>query len=254
MEEFTLPALVIRECDIGEQDKLLTLLSAQRGKLTVKVHGCRNIKSKNMACSSLFCYGNFTVTEKNGRMTVKESSLQENFFDLRMDVCKLALGNYVAEVLLSVSTEENEETELMLLGLNTLYAICHHDKDLRLLKAAFELRVLALLGFMPDLSSCSDCSEEPAAPLFFDLQEGNLLCGSCRQLNLRQTPLVSIGNDTLSAMRYVLTAPAKRIFSFLLSEQSLEELSLLAERFLITQTETNFKSLKFYHSVTQGTI
>ena len=248
MEEFTLPALVIYETDVGEQDKLLTLLSGQRGKLTAKVHGCRNIKSKNMACSSLFCYGTFTITEKNGRYTVKESSLQENFFDLRMDINRLALGNYIAEVLLRVCTEENDETELLILGLNTLYAACKKDKPLSLLKAVFELRTLSVLGFMPDLSGCSECGADESG-FYFDLQEGNLLCGDCRQLSKRQTPMMSIGIDTLSAMRYVLSAGSKRIFAFELSGSSLDELCTLSERFLITQTETNYKTLKFYHSI-----
>lgn len=249
MQEFTLPALVIRETDIGEQDKLLTLLSAQRGKLTAKVHGCRNIKSKNMACSSLFCYGNFTLCEKNGHITVKESSLQENFFDLRMDVERLAFGNYIAEVLLQVCTEENDETELLLLGLNTLYAASYTEKDQKLIKAAFELRVLSILGFMPDLSGCAHCGQDETFPLFFDLREGNLVCGDCRQLGLRKTPCLSIGKDTLCAMRYIVTAPAKRIFAFTLSDESAGELAIVTERFLISQTETDYKTLKFYHSL-----
>ncbi len=249
MEEFTLPALVIYETDVGEQDKLLTLLCGQRGKLTAKVHGCRNIKSKNMACSSLFCYGTFTLTEKGGRYTVKESSLQESFFDLRVDVERLALGNYIAEVLLKVSTEDNDETELMILGLNTLYAICQNEKPLPLLKAVFELRTLLILGFMPDLSGCADCAGDSDGNYYFDLQEGNLICHACRQNCPRQTPLYSLCADTLSAMRYILTASPKRIFSFTLSERAQKELADVCQQFLITQTETNYKTLKFYHSI-----
>ena len=249
MEEFSLPALVIRESDVGEQDKLLTLLSGKRGKLTAKVHGCRNIKSKNLACSSLFCYGNFTFTEKNGRLTVKESSLQESFFALRMDVVRLALANYVAEVLCLVCTEENDETELLILALNTLFAAANGEKSTVLLKAVFELRCLSILGFMPDLAGCSDCGGDEAPLYYFDLQEGNLVCHACRELQLRHTPLFSMGKDTLAALKYVLTCPPKRIFSFSASDETLEELDCLAESFFVIQTEINCKTLKFYHSV-----
>ena len=249
MLEFSLPALVIRETDIGEQDKLLTLLSAEKGRFSAKVHGARNIKSKNMACSSLFCYGNYTCTEKNGRITVKESSLQESFFHLRLDMQSLAIANYVAEVLCTVSTEENDETDLLLLALNTLFTLNKGEKQPTLIKAVFELRCLQLLGFCPDLSGCELCGKQEEQPLYLDLTEGTLLCQQCRSLANRYGSLYILHADTLSAMRYILHAPAKRIFSFTLGEKALASLCEIAERYLITQTETNYKSLKFYHSM-----
>ncbi len=249
MHEFSLPALVIRETDVGEQDKLLTLLSGERGRFSAKVHGARNIKSKNMACSSLFCYGNFTFSEKNGRITVKESSLQESFFDLRLDMQALAIANYVAEVLCTVSTEENDETELLVLALNTLFALNKKEKQPDLVKAVFEVRCLRLLGFAPDISGCGECGKQEGQPLYLDLQEGTLLCHECRHLQNRTGLLHAMPGDTLSAMRYVLTAPQKRIFSFTLGERGLKSLCEIAERYLQIQTETNYKSLKFYHSM-----
>ncbi len=249
MQEFSLPALVIRETDIGEQDKLLTLLSAEKGRLSAKVHGARNIKSKNMACSSLFCYGNFTCSEKNGRITVKESTLQESFFDLRLDMQSLSIANYIAEVLCTVSTEENDETELLVLALNTLFALNKGEKQAALIKAVFELRCLQLLGFAPDLSGCERCGKNKGQPFYLDLTEGTLLCHECRSLENRHGSLYILHADTLSAMRYILYAPAKRIFSFTLGDRALSTLCEIAERYLITQTETNYKSLKFYHSM-----
>lgn len=249
MHEFSLPALVIRETDIGEQDKLLTLLSAEKGRFGAKVHGARNIKSKNMACSSLFCYGNFTCSEKNGRITVKESTLQESFFDLRLDMQSLAIANYIAEVLCTVSTEESEETDLMVLALNTLFALNKGDKQPALIKAVFELRCLALLGFCPDLSACEKCGKKNGQPFYLDLTEGTLLCQDCRNLENRHGSLYILHADTLAAMQYILNAPPKRIFSFILGQRALSSLCEIAERYLITQTETNYKSLKFYHSM-----
>lgn len=249
MQSLTLPALVIRETDVGEIDKLLTLLTAEHGKMTVKVHGCRNIKSKNMACSSLFCYGNFTLTEKNGRYTVKESSLQENFFDLRMDLARLCLGNYIAEVLQTVATEENDETELLVLALNTLFTICRGEKPLSLIKAVFELRALCILGYSPDLDACTDCGKDALYPMYFDFLQAHLLCPECRMLENHTSPHAAVDRDTLSAMRYIISAPSKRIFSFSISEESLSALSEICERFLVSQTETNYKSLQFYHSL-----
>ena len=246
MQEFTLPALVIRETDIGEQDKLLTLLTGERGRLQAKVHGARNIKSKNMACSSLFCYGTFAFSEKNGRITVKESSLTESFFNLRLNIENLALANYIAEVLCTVSTEQNDETELLILALNSLFALNKAEKPTRLIKAAFELRCLAILGFRPDLSACFLCGTKEAHPFYFDCKEGTLVCHTCKS---PEHGGYVTSSDVLCAMRYILSSPPKRIFAFSISDKALWELGNICEQFFLSQTETHYKSLKFYHSM-----
>lgn len=82
MNILTFPALVIRECDYGENDKLLTLLTAEHGKITVCAKGAKSLRNKNMVCSQLLCYSEFTVKERGGYYTLSEASLIEQFFGL----------------------------------------------------------------------------------------------------------------------------------------------------------------------------
>ncbi len=249
MREFSLRALVIRENDIGEQDKLLTLLSGEKGRFTARCRGSKSLKSKKLAAASLFCYGDFTLVENKGMLSVKEIHLIENFYTLREDLFRLSLGSYVAEVLQKVTTEETPEEELLTLGLNTLHTLCYGNKPLPLVKAVFELRCSSQLGFTPDLSGCSVCGKERSSPFYLDLNEGTLLCHECRMIQDIHSPLLSLSETTLSAMRYTLGAGQKRIFSFILPDACITEFSVLCERFLIAKTEANFKTLKFYHSI-----
>ena len=249
MREFSLRALVIRENDLGEQDKLLTLLSAKQGRLTARCRGSKSLKSKKLSAASLFCYGDFTLCENKGMLSVKEIHLIESFYAIREDLSRMALANYVAEVLQKVTTEENEESELFSLGLNTLHALCYTDKAHTLIKAVFELRCLFYLGFAPDLACCTLCNTEKSSPFYLDVEEGTLICHDCRMTIETVSALLSLSESTLSAMRYVLSAPSKRIFSFTLNESALGELSLITERFFLAKTETHYKTLKFYHSI-----
>lgn len=250
MQEFSVRALVIRENDIGEQDKLLTLLSDKKGRLVVRCRGSKSIKSKKLSGASLFCYGDFTLSESKGMLSVKEMHLIESFYAIREDLTRMALANYVAEVLQNITTEENDESDLLTLGLNTLHTLCYSgEKSPALIKSVFELRCLLHLGFAPDLTGCAQCGAADGSPFYLDIREGTLLCHPCRTVAEDTFEALSLSHSTLCAMRYVLTAPKKRIFSFALDECALGKLSLLTERFFLTQTETNYKTLKFYHSI-----
>lgn len=250
MQEFSVRALVIRENDIGEQDKLLTLLCGEKGRITARCRGSKNIKSKKLSATSLFCYGDFTLSENKGMLSIKEIHLIESFYALRENLVRMALANYIVEVLQTVTTEENEETELLSLGLNTLHALCYNnEKSPVLLKAVFELRCLLHLGFAPDLNCCAQCGKESAFPFYLNVKEGTLHCHECRTLSENTSGMLSLSSSTLCAMRYILSAASKRIFSFVLDDAPLGELSVLSERFFLTQTETNYKTLKFYHSI-----
>ena len=70
----TTRALVLRETDYRESDKILTLLTEQEGKLTVSARGCRKSNSPIASACQLLAWGEFTLYEYNGRWSVKETA------------------------------------------------------------------------------------------------------------------------------------------------------------------------------------
>lgn len=114
---------MIRECDYGENDKLLTLLTAEHGKITVCAKGAKSLRNKNMVCSQLLCYSEFTVKERGGYYTLSEASLIEQFFGLRTSLSRNAAAVYAADVAGEVCVESSDESEMLSLVLNTLYML-----------------------------------------------------------------------------------------------------------------------------------
>ena len=103
-EMLNFPALVLRTADFGENDKLLTLLSAEKGRLTVCVKGGKSLKNKNFAACQPLCYSEFTVKERGGFHTLSEAMLIEQFFGLRSDLVRSAAAQYAAEVADGISS------------------------------------------------------------------------------------------------------------------------------------------------------
>jgi DNA repair protein RecO (recombination protein O) len=238
--------LVLRETNYKEADKILTVLTWDMGKRTVKARGCRRKGSRLTSSAQLLVYSDMTLFEYRDYYTLNEADSLEQFRGIRNDLELLALSSYFAEVTEAVAEEGTAQPELLSLILNSMYALDKLRLNPRLVKAAFELRLACLAGYEPLLDCCAVCGEpEPDAPLF-QIDEGILRCPGCGE---NGTMSVSVSENVLAAMRYIVGAGPKRLFSFTLDDRSLLSLGEATERFLLTQLDRPFGTLDFYREL-----
>ena len=239
--------IVLRETETREADKILTVLTAEKGKIPVIARGARRRGSKIAAASQLLAYSELTVYQSRDWYMLTEASTLALFPGLRQELERLALASYFAELTETVTEENVPAPETLPLLLNALYALGEQKKPPEAVKAAFELRLLALAGYAPLLEGCARCgSETPEAPQL-DVAEGVLLCGACRSREDRGCR--PLDEASLSAARYILNGEAKRLYAFRLEEGSLRLLSAACEAFAAAQLERRFRTLDFYRSL-----
>ena len=242
----TIQGIVLRVSDYGDQDALLTVLSRKHGKLTVKARGLRRKNSPLSAVCQLLAYGEFTLFEYRGQYSINEAHVLNLFQKLRVDLEKLSLASYFAQVAELLSQEDYPTPELQSLLLNCLYALSELGVALDQVKAVFELRAACLSGYTPDLIGCHVCGSQ--TPDRFDLSSGLLECKNCRDgssggIRLPVTPGI------LEAMRYICFCDPKKLFSFRLNPEQMNQLADLTEGFLTTQLERGFSALDYYKSI-----
>ena len=239
-------ALVLRVTDYNDRDALLTLLSRNHGKLTVKARGLRRKNSPLVAPCQLLAYGEFVLFEYKGQYTVNEAYSIELFQALRRDLTKLSLGTYFAQVAELVSQEDLPNPELLSLLLNSLHGLAKLDLPEVMVKAVFELRAACLAGYTPDLFGCHVCgSQEPDR---FDLSEGQLECHGCRHMGISGIRM-PVTLSVLDAMRYICYCDPKKLFAFQVGQDTMERLADISEAYLTTQLERGFSALDFYKSL-----
>ena len=241
----TTHGLVLRVTDYNDRDALLTLLTPEYGKLTVKARGLRRKNSPLVAPCQLLAYGEFTLFEYRGQYTVNEAHSIELFSALRRDLCKLSLGTYFAQAAEVVSQEDLPNPEVLSLTLNCLHSLSRLNMEENKVKAVFELRLACLAGYQPDLFGCHGCGSQ--SPELFDISEGVLECGKCRYpgSGIR----MPVNSGILEAMRYICLCDPKKLFSFQLGPDNMEQLSHLTEAYLCAQLERGFSTLDFYKSL-----
>ena len=209
--------IVLREVAYQDSDKLLTVLTREYGKLTVRARGVRSSRSRSKAAC--------TLLERGGRYVVTEATAKEMFPELRNDLELLSLASYFAQAADVLSPEGEENPPFVSLLLNALYALGRLGLPQKLVKAAFELRAMCLSGYEPDLRGCAVCGAPE--PDRFNISQGVLQCAACRAEGEDDIRL-PMSAGTRAALRYLDSAPPSRVFSFRLAEPSLSELSLHA--------------------------
>ena len=244
----TTKGLVLREVNYKESDKILTVLTAEEGKLTVSAKGCRKKGSAIAAASQLLVWSEFTLYEYQNRWAVKEAVTERQFGDVRSDLDKLSLASYFAEVTEALSREGQPEPELLSLTLNSLHALEKLPYPAALIKTAFEWRAMALAGYEPMADACAVCGTEPPADPRIHLTEGVLHCAACRG-EIGDGISMPLTEAALTALRHFIWGDPKRLFSVNIDQTSLKQLGQASEAYLMTQLERGFRTLDFYKSI-----
>lgn len=162
--------IVLREVAYQDSDKLLTVLTREYGKLTVRARGVRSSRSRSKAACQLLAYSEFTLLERGGRYVVTEATAKEMFPELRNDLELLSLASYFAQAADVLSPEGEENPPFVSLLLNALYALGRLGLPQKLVKAVFELRAMCLSGYEPDLRGCAVCGAPE--PDRFNISQG----------------------------------------------------------------------------------
>ncbi len=263
---YTSDALVIREVPFGESDKLLTLLTAEYGRVGVMAKGARSMRNKLMTASQLFSWGNYEIYTKGDYHWLREAALIEPFFGLRADLDRISLATYLCDVTYEATGENAPAGDILPIVLNTFYALANGLASDAIVKGAFELRIAAMSGYCPDLSACAVCGRTDPPGIYLDVMNGCLICAECMQktASARAVPreeydlpptviFLPLPPGALGAMRYILHAPGKRLFSFRISDKAeMDDFSRACESYLLNHFERGFDSLEFYHTLQRG--
>lgn len=199
--------MVIHTMPIGENDKRVTLLTRERGKITAFARGSRRPNSLLLAATEPFAFGQFTVYEGRTSYNVVKTEITHYFREIASDPDAAWLGFYFLELADYYSFENLDATELLSLLFYSLKALMSEAFPNALVRRVFELRTLVTAGEYPDpdrhkLSQSADY-----------------------------------------AMRYIIGTPLRELYRFTVTEEVLKELAEVIDDFFRTSVNHSFRSL-----------
>lgn len=220
--------IIIAQNNMNDNDKMVTLLTPDLGKIGCAAKGARRQKSALMAGTQFLCFGEFLIYKGVSSYNINSCEPIEIFYNIRLDIDKLKYASEVAKIINDV-TDENENTyRILQLMLNTIYMISETDKDLELILSIFKLRLLSIIGFRPVIEHCVSCNEKEELR-YFSIKDNGLKCSACGKPD---KSAVELSNATIKAIKYIIWAEPKKIFSFELSDENRTQLKLLSKVYL----------------------
>ena len=208
--------LILRETETKETDKILTVLTAEMGKIPVIARGARRKNSRLAAACQLFAWSEMTLY-KRGNWYYMDAA----------DPAELFAG-------------------LLRLLLTGLYALAKLDKDPALVKPAFTFRLLALAGFEPMIDGCAVCGADQAREPVLDVVQGVVHCRKCGGPGGENFPLSAA---CMTALEHILHGPDRKLYNFALGPEDLKLLDRAAEGFAAAQLERSFRTLGYYKAI-----
>ncbi len=237
--------LIIKQQNIGEQDKLVTVLTRDLGVVRAFVRGGKNIKNSKSSATSLLCYSALSLYKSKDAYIIDDATVRNMFFSLRYDVADLSLAQYFCELAACICPGEQRADSQLSLILNALYLLTEKKKDRDLIKACVELRLAAAAGYMPDLIMCKECGTYESEEMYFSLKDGSIECKDC--FSKKPFPAsVCVDSGLLMAMRHIVFSEDKKVFSFSMSQKGIEALNYVTETYICRVLEHDFGTLHFY--------
>ena len=214
--------IIIAEKIMSDFDKMLTILTPNMGKIECVAKGSRRPKSLLMAGTQFLCFGDYMLYKGGENYSMNSCETIELFYNIRTDLDKLKYAVYITKIINDVTTENQNNYKILQLYLNTLYVISNTDKDLEFVTSIFRLRLLSIIGYRPEIEECKTCKEKENLTKF-SIRDNGFKCTACGK---QDKGAIDMSETTKDAIRYIILSDAKKIYSFQVPKESIEELKL----------------------------
>ncbi|MFW5942691.1 MAG: DNA repair protein RecO [Chloroflexota bacterium] len=235
-------AIVLSRTDFGEADRLLTLFSREYGKVRAIAKGARKPQSRKTGHVELFMRTRFLIAEGRNLDIVTQAEMVEAYAQLRDDLVRTTYASYIVELLDRFTVEEDRNSQLYDLLSEALRRFATTD-NLLLAARYYELHLLSLVGYRPQLFQCVSCGEAiEEQDQVFSAELGGLLCPGCRQADKNGR---SVSAAAVKVLRFLQTRPWSAVSSLRLRRELHSELESVMYYYLTYILERNLKSADF---------
>lgn len=192
--------IVLRVTDYRESDRILNVLSKERGLITVTARGSRKPKSKLAAFSTQFTYGEMEVNERAGKLQLSSAALLESFYSIRESYEQLLSATRITNAAEHVATRDLANDELFVLLYHSLSVIAYGGNDPKDVELTFFAKLMKLCGYAPTLTYCLKCGRDLRGEkeVRFSNSLGGSVCEHCG------SAYITVSTLTLEALRRMM--------------------------------------------------
>lgn len=238
--QITLTGMVLSATPVGDYDKRLVILTRERGKITAFAKGARRPNSQYVAGSRPFSFGEFILYQGREAYTLTGMNITNYFEDMALNLDKIYYGMYFLELADYFGREGVEAKDMLNLLYASFTAINKEQIPNKLIRCIYELKIFAINGEYPEVFGCQGCGK-PEKLTHFSVTANGVLCHNCKDI---KKDSIVLNNSTFYTLQYIISSPIGRLYTFMVSDEVMTELSMVMSRWLAIHCDKEFKSLE----------
>ncbi len=222
---------------IGENDRRLTILTKERGKMQIFARGCRRPTHPLFGVTQPLIYCEYVIVEGRNYSYLQSADCRDYFSELKTDLSDIYYSTYFAEMASYFTMEGVEAGGILNLLYVTYSAMRKKLVPSEQIRRLFEFRILQYFGIGLQVFQCLECGKQ-ANLTVMSLENGGVFCADHGR-NVQGRPLEG---NVLRALQYVASVPLNRLYSFCMDEELFAEFQWIVKHFLRIQVHHRFPS------------
>lgn len=245
MDTVKVTGIVLSAMPVGDFDKRLVILTKERGKVTAFAKGAKRTKSRFLAGSRPFSFGEFTLYPGRNAYNIEDMKISHYFDELSKDVSHTYYGFYFLELADYFTVEGVNETETLKLLYQSLRALTKEQIPNELVRSVYELRMLVIHGEYPDFFVCRNCGTKERLTVFSFWKE-SVYCKECEAMVQDK---FYFRESVLYTLQYIVSSDIEKLYTFTLSEPVLKDVKYIVSKYRQKKVERKIKSLDILETI-----
>lgn len=245
MSLFQVDGIILKVRPFGEADKVMTILTPDRGKIEAIAKGARRPRNRFLGATQPFTYLHLLLFSGKSLHQLNQAEIVHSFSTLRDDLVKMANASYWCEMTEGLLPEDAKEPEVFSLLLQALTMLEQSD-DPQLLTRGFEIKLLSNLGYLPELSGCIGCADQISDLQYFSSVGGGIVGPCCLGRYPDSQP---VSRQTIEALRYLHNAELSGFTRLKASPELRKELRSLLTHYIEVRFERPLKTMTFLDGI-----
>jgi DNA repair protein RecO (recombination protein O) len=243
--------IVLKYTNLGESDKILTILTRNNGKIKAIAKGCRKPKSSLLSSSEVFVFSEFILYKGTNFYHISQAVTREAFYNIRKDLLRLSYATYFAELADTVSEEGIPSERLFLLLAKALYYLSVGEIPMGLLNLGYQLKLMDISGYRPNLTRCGVCRKAGEDFTRFSVSLGSAVCSDCSidESFRKQGDVFKLSPGSTEAFKFLLNTEISRLNTKKIDNTIFNEIDKITRSFILSHLDKRFKSLEFLDDI-----
>lgn len=239
-QSISVTGMVLSATPIGEYDKRVVILTKEKGKISAFAKGARRQNSPLMGVTNPFAFGEFELYEGRTSYNVMQGNISNYFMELSGDFEGAYYGFYFMEIADYFTKEYNDEREMLKLLYQSMRALASGKINRELVRYIYELKTLVINGEAPEVFRCANCGVSDRNMVFSSKNHGTI-CSECEGI---APDGIHVGGATLYTLQYIVSSSIEKLYTFIVSDEVLNELGCAVKQYVGTHFDKSFKSLE----------